>query len=85
MSAKPDGGPAFPCPAPQGIGAAQAAGFGSELSAYPGMSLRDYFAVHAPDPPAWWYENATDFESHHKALCQWRWKYAETMLKEREE
>jgi hypothetical protein len=40
MNTPNDGGPAFP------LQASEYGGHGSE----PGMSLRDYFAIHAPEP-----------------------------------
>lgn len=60
--AKNDGGPAFPTPESHG-------------DDYEGMSMRDYFAAHAPlqidDARTW--ENEAEL----------RYKYADAMLKER--
>ena len=62
---KKDGGPAFPNESDFGV---------SDKSC--GMSLRDYFAAHAPIPAkagATWGEHA-----------QLRWEYADAMLAERD-
>ena len=66
-----NGGPAFPR-----VGQA-AEGFFADFA---GMSLLDYFAAHAPDPPFWWKHDA----AHEVEFYRWRWHYAEAMLKERD-
>jgi hypothetical protein len=38
-----------------------------------GLSVRDYFAAHAPNPPVWW----------DGGMYEWRWHYADAMLEER--
>jgi hypothetical protein len=77
-----DGGPAFPLflPAANGCGPA----------ANEGMSIRAYFAAHAPDPPRGWIgdgdESArlckmlgrTDNDIH--ALIEWRLFYADALI-----
>ena len=54
-----------------------------------GMTLRDYFASHAPEVPHWFrikdddaYPSAKDCQLDH--LIKWRWFYADAMLKARE-
>ena len=44
-----------------------------------GITLRDYFAAHAPEPPASWHggDRKTD------DIIAWRWWYADGMLKAR--
>ena len=63
-----DGGPAFPTSAEN-----------SPMGGARGMSLREYFAAHAPDPPFWWRH---DME-HEDQFYRWRWHYADAMLEER--
>jgi len=67
-----DGGPAFPV-------VFEHADAGAEML---GMSLRDYFAAHAPIPlPVWTPPTyCTDVER----LIAWRWFYADEMLKARD-
>ena len=45
-----------------------------------GMSLRDYFAAHAPNPPKGWNGGEKEVED----IIEWRWYYADAMLKARE-
>lgn len=90
MSEPYDGGPAFPCPsvsthlghrAPDG---------------YPGMTLRAYFAAHAPEAPGDFMradvpcvrelaggrkEVGTRLESALEWAVRWRLQYADAMLK----
>ncbi len=75
---KHDGGPAFPVPS-------------NTLQMLPdktllsGMTLRDYFAAHAPQPPVTW-RGGEWMQSGTNALAAyiaWRWYYADTMLAER--
>ena len=43
----------------------------------PEMSLRDYFALHAPPPPNWWkYRTPID-------AAMWCWTWADAMVKAR--
>ena len=67
-----DGGPAFP----------MTAGPEPRVDNYheyqTGMSLRDYFAAHAPESARSHYEATSD-----KSWIEWQWKYADAMLKER--
>jgi len=44
-----------------------------------GMTLRDYFAAHAPEPPESW--RGGDKKLHD--IIYWRWWYADAMLKAR--
>lgn len=52
----------------------------------PGMTLRDYFAAHAPEPPRGWTGTAETLEQLSRpdgqiyALMEWRWFYADAML-----
>ena len=45
-----------------------------------GMTLRDYFAAHAPEPPAAWRGGDKKMND----IIVWRWWYADEMLKARE-
>lgn len=58
------GGPAFPYNRSQ------------ELE---GMTLRDYFAAHAPNPPDTWKAKKDEYEN----IIEWRWAYADAMLEAR--
>lgn len=44
------------------------------------MTLRDYFAAHAPKPPDTWKANKHEAEN----IIQWRWAYADAMLEARQ-
>lgn len=46
-----------------------------------GMSLRDYFAAHAPPQPEWFWQIAT-LESSHDRFFSWRLYYADRMIAE---
>lgn len=82
-----NGGPVFPT---QQIAPPYAAG-----SLWMGMSVRDYFAAHAPKVPNWfitttdmkWDSEKTglDPEISKKLFFQWRWYYADQMIKARGE
>ena len=55
-----------------------------------GMSLRDYFAAHAPAAPAWWWDSyktiwAEDLGKAAQHEAQWRYVYADVMVKQRDE
>jgi len=67
-----DGGPAFPV-------VFEHANAGAELF---GMSLRDYFAAHAPLPPPYWMPDGICDTSEDRHVA-WRWHYADMMLKAR--
>ena len=55
-------------------------GFGSPLYSQHGMSLRDYFAIHAPEPPmSWWGGDMITCAGY----ALWNYQYADTMLAER--
>lgn len=71
MMARDDGGPAFPTFESNGEGHLYCSGAG--------MSLRDYFAAHAPEPPAAWHGGDRTIAD----CIAWRWHYADAMLKER--
>jgi len=75
MTARNDGGPAFPTAEvrdPDGTGIQD----GSL-----GMSLFDYFAARAPEPPpTWWQGYAPDCSGY----AMWNYQYARAMIAERE-
>lgn len=70
-----DGGPAFPNPP---------GAFNPHTG--PGMSLRDYFAAHAPEMPDGWTgivplsERLSRADDMLYRLIEWRWFYADAML-----
>lgn len=69
---KPNNPSAFPIAFDGRFGAYEAA---------PGMSLRDWFATHAPEPPArWWGGGSTNCAG----FALWNYQYADAMLSERE-
>lgn len=65
MSKQNDGGPAFPRD--------------HVNEGHNGMTLRDYFAAHAPLPPEWWRGGDRGLSDD----IAWRWYYADAMLKAR--
>ena len=44
-----------------------------------GMTLRDWFATHAPEPPKSWRGGERGLDD----IIEWRWWYADAMLKKR--
>lgn len=62
---KDTGGPAFPQQ--------------DDATGSAGMTLRDYFAAHAPEPPAEWRGG----DRRLLDVIVWRYWYADAMLKER--
>jgi hypothetical protein len=48
------------------------------------QALRDYFAGHAPEMPAWWVRNYPITDDSMEIFVAWRWYYADAMLAERE-
>lgn len=67
-----DGGPAFPVMTDAGC-------------ATSGMSLRDYFAAHAPPVPEQWLKDSlNDGQLLVEAEADWRFEHADAMLKARE-
>ncbi len=79
-----DGGPAFPFPAPVWMKPRDADGPITRLpdSVQPGMTLKDYFAAHAPDiPKGWW--KGDNREPILDRMVMWRWAYARAMLADR--
>jgi hypothetical protein len=50
---------------------------------YYGMSLRDYFAAHAPPPPNWWMEQCKTLVEAANQLTAWSSVYADAMLEAR--
>jgi len=51
-----------------------------------GMSLRDYFAAHAPECPKWFYEIKADGSeiAQQRTIACWAYSYADAMLIERD-
>ena len=59
---------------------------GGEL--YQGMTLRDYFAAHAPECPKEWlsrYSVEKGWHGEAKARADWCFEYADEMMKARDE
>lgn len=74
-----DGGPAFPCE--QGYIPER----GWNQTFCPGLTVRDYFAAHAPEMSDQWWEDAMDEGLHWaQADASWRYFHADAMLAERE-
>lgn len=71
---KNDGGPAFP------LADSYREYSGTYVGDANGMSLRDYFAANAPEPPESWHGGQRKTSD----LIEWRWAYADYMLKARE-
>lgn len=65
------------------------------LSAFPngnktpenmGLTMRDYFAIHAPLPNYdWWNDGKNWNESSLQMMVKWKYEYADAMMKAREE
>ena len=67
-----DGGPAFP--------------LSTAKVDRQGMSLRDYFAAHAPTPPLEFWQGVAvtagkDLPMLADGLARWSWEYADAMLR----
>lgn len=88
MSERDDGGPAFPS-------VMDSYGTGQTEFATRGMTLRDYFAIHAPSPEPWWLElnrqrdrsrnphndsYKPPIRSEMELNTSWRYEYADAML-----
>lgn len=81
MSEIDTGGPAFPGDTATGYVQIDVSGISHAVTEpHQGMTLRDYFAAHAPEPPESWHGGARKIAD----LIAWRWSYADYMLKERE-
>lgn len=97
MKKRTDGGTAFPMQDMQAIHAYAAAAvegvtgtderdqvyIAARAEAIGGMSLRDYFAAHAPAAPASFVARYNGFNnpmSPVDAEVSWRWRYADQML-----
>ena len=79
MSERNDGGSAFPRITTHIY---ERDGVQTALGGNNGMSLRDWFATHAPKKiPDWFMANQGTKEERY---FMWRWYYAGAMLKERE-
>jgi hypothetical protein len=64
--------PAFPNLAPNSCG--------PHIDKRDGMTLRDWFATHAPEPPiTWWGHGSRDCSGRAK----WNYQYADAMIVER--
>ncbi len=73
IEAQANGGPAFPV------------SFHVDGATYScfGMSLRAYAAIHAPEPPAWWYSSRKTSHPEETGLerdAAWRAKWADAMV-----
>ena len=82
MSERNDGGAAFP------LNTANMGGSGACFPD-PGMSLRDYYAAHAPDmPDQWWLDTKAQYGgrvgAYAEAIAAWRYFYADAMLAARD-
>lgn len=76
MSARDDGGPAFPLPDKEPNGNGDVIPQWTQ----PGMTLRDYFAAHAPELPI---PPQIDLKAYAAAKAKWCYWYADAMLAER--
>lgn len=76
---KETGGPAFPHVAD----IVQMQGDSAIVKSFTqnGMTLRDYFAAHAPEPYKEWRGGSRGLMD----IVEWRWFYADQMLKAREQ
>ena len=84
MAQRNNGGPAFPRPASEDTRNGTLQEGNNVEPAADGMSLRDYFAAHAPAPNAQWLADSFgDGKARAEAIAAWRWYYADTMLVER--
>jgi len=85
---KPDGGPAFPRPASEYTKDGSCADGNHAISAQTGMTLRDYFAAHAPitfqDACDAIGEDGYSYKEAFTRLARMRMAYADAMLAERE-
>lgn len=84
-----DGGPAFPCSVRRTEKYMDEGGYGRERTVSVqegGMTLRDYFAAHAPRAPADWFDIQYDGtpENYIELSVRWQWIYADAMLAARE-
>ena len=80
MSKIDDGGPAFPSGELKG-------GYGTIGT---GMSLSDYLAAHASNPPDWWILHVCNIESfpvggleYNEAVASWKYMQADAMIARR--
>jgi len=72
MNSKPELAFPFKCQSPT---------MGSEI--YYGMTLRDYFAAHAPDCPEWFYQINGNQKATQRTFALWAYSYADEMMKAR--
>lgn len=72
MSDKNTGGPAFPSSNNVIISE-------DDIGDYVGMTLRDYFAAHAPEMPDWFRGGEKGSDDY----ASWAYRYAEEMLERR--
>ena len=75
-----NGGPAFPQASPEMVIT------GQSIEETQGMSLRDYFAAHAPITGEWFLsarKQTDDPRVAARALVEWAYVYADAMLAER--
>lgn len=75
MSNTNNGGPAFPTE--------NARQTGPSSWHEEGMTLRDYLAAHAPEPPGDFMRTDAEFYDSLAWRVRWRWTYADAMLRAR--
>ena len=85
--AKNDGGPAFPLP--PDYDTSENGVFRQAAPGEPGMSLRDWFAGHAPPMPDQWFQDSPRKKSDPlwhwgEASAAWAYFYAGAMIAERD-
>lgn len=76
-----NGGPAFPLPPVSHDGKVVALTEGVAQ----GMTLRDYFAAHAPEPPHDFMRTVAGCSNALAYRVRWSWQYADAMLSARGE
>jgi hypothetical protein len=77
MSDKDTGGPAFPINNPD-IETFKFRTTDELRRLMSGMTVRQYFAAHAPEPPVCWHGGDRNLSD----IIAWRWWYADAMLKD---
>ena len=87
MTTKKDGGPAYP--QMEHFSRKEEGHETDVLAPIGGMTMRQYYAAHAPDVPDW-YDHCSDkeppfLENGRIRFFSWRWYYADMMIKTEEE
>lgn len=73
-----DGGPVFPLTRIETVKNPVSGNVYEGPVEYSGMSVRQYFAAHAPDPPEWW--SGKDWGNGMDMITSWRIHYADAMI-----